>query len=164
MIYDVAIIGAGVIGALTAREFSRFKLNVALLEAENDVAMGATKANSGLVHAGYDAEPGSLMAKLNVEGNAMMGDLAAELQKKAHCVVLFGEAAGLIEHALKEAQTPAGPKVIRCGGLEEAVKAAARECRPGDVVLLSPGGTSYDAFVNFEERGDKFTEWVKALE
>ena len=92
------------------------------------------------------------------------GDLAAELQKKAHCVVLFGEAAGLIEHALKEAQTPAGPKVIRCGGLEEAVKAAARECRPGDVVLLSPGGTSYDAFVNFEERGDKFTEWVKALE
>ncbi len=92
------------------------------------------------------------------------GDLAAELQKRAHCVVLFGEAAGLIEEALKEAQTPDGPKVIRCGLLEEAVQAAARECRPGDVVLLSPGGTSYDAFVNFEERGDKFTEWVKALE
>lgn len=92
------------------------------------------------------------------------GDLAAELQKKAHCVVLFGEAAGLIEQALKEAQTPDGPKVIRCERLEEAVQAAARECRAGDVVLLSPGGTSYDAFINFEERGDKFTEWVKALE
>ena len=92
------------------------------------------------------------------------GDLAAELQEKAHCVVLFGEAAGLIEKALQDAQTPEGPKVIRCDRLEDAVQAAARECRQGDVVLLSPGGTSYDAFVNFEERGDKFTEWVKALE
>ena len=92
------------------------------------------------------------------------GELAAELQKRAHCVVLFGEAAGLIENALKEAQTPQGPEVIRCDKLEDAVLAAAQKCRPGDVVLLSPGGTSYDAFINFEERGDKFTEWVKALE
>ena len=53
---------------------------------------------------------------------------------------------------------------IRCELLEDAVKAAAENCREGDVVLLSPGGTSYDAFVNFEERGDRFTEWVKALE
>lgn len=91
-------------------------------------------------------------------------ELAAELQKRAHCVVLFGEAAGLIEDALAKAQTPDGPEVIRCDKLEDAVIAAAQKCRPGDVVLLSPGGTSYDAFVNFEERGDKFTEWVKALE
>ncbi len=91
-------------------------------------------------------------------------ELAAELQTKAHCVVLFGEAAGLIEDALKKAQTPDGPEVIRCDLLEDAVKAAAEKCREGDVVLLSPGGTSYDAFVNFEERGDRFTEWVKALE
>ena len=79
-------------------------------------------------------------------------------------MVLFGEAAGLIEEALKKAQTADGPEVIRCELLEDAVKAAAEKCREGDVVLLSPGGTSYDAFVNFEERGDKFTEWVKALE
>ena len=91
-------------------------------------------------------------------------DLAAELQKKSHCVVLFGEAAGLIEEAMKKAQLPTGPEVIRCDRLEEAVRVAAGKCRPGDVVLLSPGGTSYDAFVNFEERGDKFTEWVKELE
>ena len=91
-------------------------------------------------------------------------ELAAELQTKAHCVVLFGEAAGLIEDALKKAQTPDGPEVIRCDLLEDAVKAAAEKCREGDVVLLSPGGTSYDAFLNFEERGDRFTEWVKALE
>ncbi|MBQ6505558.1 MAG: UDP-N-acetylmuramoyl-L-alanine--D-glutamate ligase [Flexilinea sp.] len=92
------------------------------------------------------------------------GELAEELQTRAHCVVLFGEAAGLIENALKQVQKPDGPKVIRCELLEDAVKAAAENCREGDVVLLSPGGTSYDAFVNFEERGDRFTEWVKALE
>ena len=91
-------------------------------------------------------------------------ELSAELQQRAHCVVLFGEAAGLIEGELKKAQTPDGPEVIRCEKLEEAVKAAAEKCRPGDAVLLSPGCTSYDAFVNFEERGNKFTEWVKALE
>ena len=56
---------------------------------------------------------------------------------------------------------PAATEVER---LKDAVRAAAEKCRPGDVVLLSPGGTSYDAFVNFEERGDRFTEWVKALE
>ncbi len=91
-------------------------------------------------------------------------ELAAELQDRAHCVVLFGEAADLIEKALKAAQKPDGPEVIRCSLLEDAVKAAAEKCLPGDVVLLSPGCTSYDAFVNFEERGDKFSKWVKALE
>ena len=91
-------------------------------------------------------------------------ELAAELQHRAHCIVLFGEAAGLIEDALQKAQQGDGPVVIRCDLLEDAVKEAAKECREGDVVLLSPGCTSYDAFVNFEERGDKFTEWVKALE
>ena len=91
------------------------------------------------------------------------GELAAELQKHTRYAILFGEAAGLIEDALKKAQTPNGPIVIRCETLEEAVKAAGEVCAEGDAVLLSPGGTSYDAFTNFEERGDKFTEWVKAL-
>ena len=91
-------------------------------------------------------------------------ELAAELQKRAHCVVLFGEAAGLIENVLAAAQTPEGPEVIRCLLLEDAVKEAAKKCQPGDVVLLSPGCTSYDAFVNFEERGEMFAKWVKALE
>ena len=91
-------------------------------------------------------------------------ELAAEIQHRAHSVILFGEAAELIENALKKAQTADGPKVIRCELLEDAVQAAGKVCREGDVVLLSPGGTSYDAFINFEERGDRFTEWVKALE
>lgn len=79
MIYNVAVIGAGVIGALTARELSRYNLKIALLERANDVAMGTTKANSAIVHGGYDAEPGSLKAKFNVEGTAMMGELTTEL-------------------------------------------------------------------------------------
>ena len=79
MIYDVAIIGAGVIGALTARELSRYKLRTVLLEAENDVAMGASKANSGIVHAGFDAVPGTLKANFNVKGAAIMKEFCEEL-------------------------------------------------------------------------------------
>lgn len=77
--YDVIIIGAGVSGSAIARELSRYKVNACVLEKEEDVCSGTSKANSGIVHAGYDATPGSLMAKLNVEGNKMMSELAKEL-------------------------------------------------------------------------------------
>ena len=77
--YDVTIIGAGIIGTAIARELSRFKLRVLILEKENDVANGTTKANSAIVHAGYDARSGTLKAKTNVEGNAMYEDLCREL-------------------------------------------------------------------------------------
>ena len=66
--YDVVIIGCGITGAATAYELSKYKLRVAVLERENDVAEGATKANSAILHAGYDPAPGSLMARLNVRG------------------------------------------------------------------------------------------------
>ncbi|QUH27616.1 NAD(P)/FAD-dependent oxidoreductase [Vallitalea guaymasensis] len=79
MIYDISIIGAGVTGSLIARQLSKYNLKVCLLEKESDVAMGTSKANSAIVHAGYDAKPGSLKAKLNVRGNEMMGDIAKEL-------------------------------------------------------------------------------------
>ncbi len=79
MMFDVAVIGAGVVGALTARELTKFNLKVALLEKCNDVAMGTTKANSAIVHAGFDAVPGSLKAKLNVKGTAMMPETCREL-------------------------------------------------------------------------------------
>ena len=68
MIYDAAIIGAGVIGGMLARELTRYKLTVVLLEKENDVACGASKANSGIIHGGFDPVPGTLKAKLNAEG------------------------------------------------------------------------------------------------
>ena len=57
MRFDVAIIGAGVVGAMAARELSRYDLKVCLLEKENDVAMGASRANSGIIHGGYDPVP-----------------------------------------------------------------------------------------------------------
>lgn len=79
MQFDVAIIGAGVSGALIARELSRYDMKVALLEKGSDVAVGSTKANSAIVHAGFDAENGTLKAKLNVEGTALMPEVCREL-------------------------------------------------------------------------------------
>lgn len=80
--YDVAIIGAGVTGAMIARELSRYNLKICILEKENDVAMGATRANSAIVHAGFDAKEGSLKAKLNVKGSEMMKKVTDELGVK----------------------------------------------------------------------------------
>ncbi|MBW6409929.1 NAD(P)/FAD-dependent oxidoreductase [Clostridium weizhouense] len=77
--YDVAIIGAGVIGASIFRELTKYNLKVAVLEKEKDVSMGTSKANSAIVHAGYDPKEGTLMAKLNVKGNEMFEDLCKEL-------------------------------------------------------------------------------------
>ena len=77
--YDVIIIGGGVSGAASARELSRYKIKACVLEKEEDVCCGTSKANSAIVHAGYDAVPGSLMAKLNVKGNEMMEQLSKDL-------------------------------------------------------------------------------------
>ena len=79
MMYDVAIIGCGIIGAATAYELSRYDLKVVALEAENDVANGTTKANSAILHAGYDPEPGTKMARLNVEGVKLAKELCEKL-------------------------------------------------------------------------------------
>ena len=78
-IFDVAVIGAGVIGCAAARELSRYKLSVAVLERESDVCEGTSKANSAIIHAGFDAVPGTLKARFNVEGNKMMDGVAEEL-------------------------------------------------------------------------------------
>ena len=78
--YDVIIIGAGASGSAIARELSRYQGKFCVLEKETDVCCGTSKANSGIVHAGFDAEEGSLMAKLNVEGNKMMEKLSKELE------------------------------------------------------------------------------------
>ena len=77
--YDVIIIGAGVTGSAVARELSRYKLNVCVLDKEEDVCCGTSKANSAIIHAGFDAAEGSLMARFNVRGNEMMDQLAADL-------------------------------------------------------------------------------------
>ncbi len=79
MTYDVIIIGAGVTGAAVARELSRYETNVCVLEKEEDVCCGTSKANSAIIHAGYDCEPGSCMARMNVRGNEMMDQLCKDL-------------------------------------------------------------------------------------
>lgn len=79
MVYDVVIVGAGVIGGMLARELSRYQLSVCILEKENDVACGASRANSGIIHGGYDPEPGTLKAKLNAEGVELLFKTAQEL-------------------------------------------------------------------------------------
>lgn len=77
--YDIIIIGAGVAGCASARELSRYNANICVVDKEEDVCAGTSKANSAIAHAGYDAEPGSLMAKLNVQGNQMMDEMSKEL-------------------------------------------------------------------------------------
>lgn len=77
--YQVAVIGAGVVGSLVARELTKYDVTVALIEAREDVATGATAANSAIVHGGFDPGPGTLKAALNVRGTAMMPALAKEL-------------------------------------------------------------------------------------
>ena len=91
-------------------------------------------------------------------------DLAQLIHQRVRAVVLFGEAAGLIEKALGAVKKGETLQVIsRCNTLEEAVQAAAKLAQPGDTVLLSPGCTSFDAFKDFEERGEYFRKLVNAL-
>lgn len=79
MMYDVVIIGAGVTGSASARELSRYNLKICVVEKEEDVCCGTSKANSAIVHSGIDCEPGTLMAEMNVKGNELMEPLSKEL-------------------------------------------------------------------------------------
>jgi UDP-N-acetylmuramoylalanine--D-glutamate ligase len=92
------------------------------------------------------------------------GELAALIRQRVDHLVLFGECAGKIQKAVND--TPAGDRpytLERCSSLRDAVNLAARIVQPGDVVLLSPGGTSFDEFRDFEDRGECFEKWVKEL-
>jgi len=77
--YDIIIIGGGIVGTATARALSRYSLKTLLIEREADIGVGATKANSGILHAGYDCQPGTQKAALNIEGLAMYTKLVKEL-------------------------------------------------------------------------------------
>lgn len=124
MRYDVVIIGAGVTGAAVARELSRYQVKACVLEREEDVCCGTSKANSAIVHAGYDAEPGTLMAELNVKGNQMMEALSEELdfpfKRNGSLVVCtdenrLGELKELLERGVKN-----GVQGLRILNREEA--------------------------------------------
>ena len=104
--FDVVVIGGGVVGGLILRELTKYNLSVCLLEKEGDVALGASKANSGIVHAGFDAEVGSLKAKFNVLGNQMMENVCAELgvkfRQNGSLVVAFSNEEMATLHELKK--------------------------------------------------------------
>ena len=121
--YDVIIIGAGVSGAAVARELSRYKVKACVIEKEEDVCCGTSKANSAIVHAGYDAAAGSLMAKLNVRGNQMMEQLAKDLdfpfKKNGSLVVCLHEEDMPNLQALYERGVANGVKDLRILNQEE---------------------------------------------
>ena len=94
--YDVAIIGCGITGSSIAYYLSRYQLNIAVIEKDNDVCMGSTRANSAIIHAGYDPIPGTLCAKYNVRGCELAGEICEKLQvpfdRIGSFVVAFSEA------------------------------------------------------------------------
>ena len=101
--FDVAIIGCGVVGASVAYQLSKYNLKVAVIEKENDVAIGTTKANSAILHAGYDPLPNTLMAKLNVEGNALTKEICKKLDVK--CQEVGSLVVAFSDEEMKNVQT-----------------------------------------------------------
>jgi L-2-hydroxyglutarate oxidase LhgO len=116
-VYDVLIVGAGCIGAAIARELSRYQLSVLWCEAADDVSQGATKGNSGIVHAGYDDTPGSNRAKYCWAGNQMFAQLDKELrfgyQKNGSLVVAITEAELKVLEELKRRGETNGVQRLR---------------------------------------------------
>ena len=110
---DVLIIGCGIVGASAAYELSRYKLSVTAIDRLNDIAGETTRANSGIVHAGFDPEPGSVIAKFNVRGNERIRELCSKLdvpyKQNGSLVIGFNE---------KDKQTI---KELYCRGLEHKV-------------------------------------------
>lgn len=142
--YDVVIIGAGVSGSASARELSRYKLNVCVVEKEEDVCCGTSKANSAIVHAGFDAEAGSLMAKLNVEGNQMMEGLSKELdfhyKNNGSLVVCLHEEEKPNLQELYDRGVKNGVKDLRIIDREELVKLEPNISDEAVAALYAPTG------------------------
>lgn len=124
--YDVVIIGAGVSGCAIARELARYKLKVVVLDKNSDVCEGTSKANSGIIHAGYDAKPGTLKAKLNVRGSEMLPLLAQQLdipfERNGSMVVCEDEKDMPSLKALYERGLENGVKHLRLLSKQEALE------------------------------------------
>ncbi len=142
MQFDVAVIGAGVIGALTVRELSKYNIKVALLEKGNDVALGATKANSGIVHAGFDAVPGSNKAIMNVRGAVLMEDVCKELdvpyKNNGSLVLAFSLDDVYTLKKLKESGEKSGVKDLKILSKEELLELEKNVSKDAIGALLAP--------------------------
>ena len=124
--YDVVVIGCGIVGAATAYELSKYQLKTAVLEKENDVADQTTKANSAIIHAGYDPEPGTLMAKLNVEGSRLAKELCQKLSvhynQVGSFVIAFNDEEAKTVEEIYERGVKNGVPELRILSGEEALK------------------------------------------
>ena len=165
--YDVVIIGGGVVGCAIAREMAKQDRKIALIERAADVCEGSSKANSGIIHAGYDAIPGTLKAKLNVRGNQMMETLATELDipfKRNGSFVLSFEEEGRIglqklydrglQNGVKELKILSGDEVRALEpNVSSEVKAALFAPTAG---IVCPFGMTYAFAENAAENGVEF--------
>ena len=141
---DAVIIGAGVVGAFVARSLSRYRLDVCVLEKEADVAMGATRANSAIAHAGFDAKEGSLKALLNVRGSEMMEEtckaLGVKYNKCGSLVVGFSEEDRETLNSLLVRGEKNGVKELRIVERDELVKIEKNIGKSALLALYAPTG------------------------
>ena len=164
---DIIIIGAGVSGCAIARELSRKKADILVIDRDEDVCCGTTKANSAIVHAGYDAANGSLMAKLNVQGSEMMEQLAADLdvhyKRNGSLVVMLAEEDRPNLMKLYQNGVANGVKDLRIVEREELVamepnisdEAVAALYAPTGAIIC-PFGLNYALAENAAANGAKF--------
>ena len=139
---DVCIIGCGVIGAATAFELSKYEADILILEKENDVSMGTSRANSAIIHAGYDPLPGTLMARLNVEGNAMTEqlckDLSVPFERIGSLVLAFSEEEEKTVKTLYERGVKNGVPGLRIVSAEEVFEMEPEISREVRCALYAP--------------------------
>ena len=143
MKYDVTVIGAGVVGGMIARALAKYDLALCILDKENDVAMGATRANSAIVHAGFDAKEGSLKARLNVRGSEMMEEITRQLgvkyKRNESLVVAFENERAEVE-AIYERGVRNGVKGLRIVEKEELQEMEPHINPDLSCALLAPTG------------------------
>lgn len=163
--YDVLIVGAGVLGNAIARELSRYKIKTAVLEKELDVGMGTSSRNSGVLHSGIHYKPGTLRARVNVQGNEMMGQLCKELNVKIQYIGKLTVAQDEIDvetlHRLKEQGKENGVP-----GLEILDKEQMQKIQPGvggikalwspTTGIICPYGLTIALAENAHENGVRF--------
>ena len=172
--FDVIVIGAGVIGSATARELARFDLKVLVLEAGLDLACGATRANSGIVHAGYDPLPGTLKAKYNVAGSALFDlwqrELGFGFYRNGALVLAFNEGERATLETLLEraaANGVEGASIIEADELQRLEP----NVSPDAIAALSvpssgicdPYGLTYGAAENAAANGVEFLFDARAV-